>query len=460
MTLDLASIRAWLEENCPHIELVQYGGRAKACSTFRNKNTGHVFTASFSNLKSSHKRGREVGLSPEEIQSKKKRIWLKKYGVDHPKKSDRVQDKYKKTCLQKYGSENYFGSDSWRSKSRDVYKKATGFTNPAKNSATKARKARTNQQRYGSKTWAQANAQLYDGYTIQQLEELSGLSRGYIYALLQSGVEPSNLRRRERSTEFFVKTLLENSGVEFVEDRICDAGIRPDFYVPKCRVAIECDGLHWHSDAVIEDPYHHFKRRKQYLDAGIEPLFFREDELLAKQDIVASIIRNKLGITPLTIYARNTEFRKVSKEKAREFTKDNHLMGPGAGRGYGLYYDGTLVTLMQVKWVRTQDTLEISRFCSILNTRVTGGFSKLLKYVVKEESPKRVVTYIDQKYGMGTYLPSLGFQKQSEHVSFRWTKQQVSHHRMKFPGNTGYEQGFKKIYDCGQAKWIAKVGDD
>lgn len=93
----------------------------------------------------------------------------------------------------------------------------------------------------------------------------------------------------------------------------------------------------------------------------------------------------------------------------------------------------------------------------MLRTTVVGGFSKLLKHAIKLEQPQFVISFVDQRYGSGDYLQQLGFEKESEHVSFVWVKNNRTYHRMIFPGNSGYENGAVKLWDCGQAKWILKL---
>ena len=85
---------------------------------------------------------------------------------------------------------------------------------------------------------------------------------------------------------------------------------------------------------------------------------------------------------------------------------------------------------------------------------IPGGFSKLLKAFELEHSPESIITFIDKRYGSGEYLANLDFSFKSCYKSFKWTDNQSTFHRMKFPSNTGYEHGMNKIWDCGQAKWV------
>lgn len=448
-------VEDWLSKYCPTVRLVKYGGKVKAKSTFYTTEYDRTFVTTFGNIKTAVRRGRGVGRPKEAVQEAKRRTWRRKYGVDHPKRAKTVQDKYKDTCQEKYGSDNYFGSAEWKDRAREVYEDALGVANPAHHSEILRKIRATNFERYGASTYAEGTAEKYDGKTVAEISEDSGLSRAWIHRQLSLGVDPELVERETRTTEEVIRRFLDGLDVEVIEDRKCRAGIRPDFYLPEHELAIECDGVYYHSDVFLSKNWHKIRREK-YLDSGITPLFFREDELLQKGPIIESIIANKLGMST-RVFARKTTVGRLPSSKATEFLRQNHLMGPGKGRSYGLWDSTGLVSLMQVKWKKTEACLEISRFSHRLRTTVVGGFSRLLKYAILHEKPDYIRTFIDLRYGSGSYLPELGFRKISEYVSFRWAKNTRTVHRMTYPGNTGYDHGFRKIWDCGQAQWELEV---
>jgi hypothetical protein len=120
---------------------------------------------------------------------------------------------------------------------------------------------------------------------------------------------------------------------------------------------------------------------------------------------------------------------------------------------YGLYDFDNLISVLQMRRLRNND-YDISRFCSSRGISVIGGFSKLLKNFERDYKPNYIQTFIDLRYGTGSYLPSLGFTRKSCYPSFSWTDGENTYHRLKFRGNSGYRQGLIKIWDCGQAKFI------
>ena len=101
----------------------------------------------------------------------------------------------------------------------------------------------------------------------------------------------------------------------------------------------------------------------------------------------------------------------------------------------------------------TDSTINISRFCNVINHSVIGGYSKLLS---KLPADKDIINFVDHRHGSGDGLLALGFVKVKTHIGFEWTNGYLNYNRRKFPSNSGYEHGLKKFWDYGQAKYIRK----
>lgn len=187
-----------------------------------------------------------------------------------------------------------------------------------------------------------------------------------------------------------------------------------------------------------------------YQDLGYKPLFFREDEIHNNTNAVRSIIQNAV-CKCRKVFARKCKIALLTKNESKAFFHSNHLMGAGRGMTFGLMYDDEVVCAIQV--VNKKNYTDISRFCTKSGWSVVGGYSRLIKKIEREINPRSIQTFVDMRYGTGEYLKGLGFTKESEHISFRWTKNCESVHRMKFKSNSGYDNGWNKIWDCGQSKF-------
>ncbi len=225
-----------------------------------------------------------------------------------------------------------------------------------------------------------------------------------------------------------------------------------DFFIPSHNIIIETVDFRKCSDLVMADQSYYVKKRQAYVNEGYTPLFFHQDEILNKSHIIKSIIQNKLGQAQ-RIGARQCELAESTKSEGVEFVEDNHLMGKGAGDHFVLKYNGEIVSCMCVKRLKEND-YEISRFCNKIGYSVMGAFTKLIKAAQERLPIKTLVTFIDRRYGKGNYLEALGFAFIGCHKSFKWTNGKESCHRMRFKGNTGYDEGWAKIFDCGQAKYL------
>jgi hypothetical protein len=61
----------------------------------------------------------------------------------------------------------------------------------------------------------------------------------------------------------------------------------------------------------------------------------------------------------------------------------------------------------------TENTWELSRFCSLLNTSVVGGASKLFKYFCRNYDYDTIISFSDRAHTRGTLYKILGFQKKN-----------------------------------------------
>lgn len=55
----------------------------------------------------------------QEFHERISKLWMEKYGVDHPTKSEIVKNRIKKMCFERYGVENFFASQEFRRMAQD-----------------------------------------------------------------------------------------------------------------------------------------------------------------------------------------------------------------------------------------------------------------------------------------------------------------------------------------------------
>lgn len=378
-----------------------------------------------------------------DIKNKKEKTSIERYGEDYKQE---FTERSKKVVMDKYGVENVFCiKDMVKQGMLQKYGVEHPSQHPESQKKQKESEMKTKIER--------GQVRIHKGLTVNQWAEKIGYCKSRFHVLVTKyGFDLAvKMTPKISSLEVIVSNFLNEQNIKYIR-HFAVKNYYSDLYLPDYKIIIETDGLYWHSEAVQPDYLYHVKKRQAYIDAGYTPLFFREDEIENKFEIVKSIILNKLGKSQ-KIGARQCEIKEIDRGIGYNFICANHLMGATMqGRYFGLMYSGELICLLCI--LRRQgDEYEISRFCPKIGYQIVGGFSKLIKFAQQHISMKKLITFIDLRYGTGDYLTNLGFKQTSCHPSFRWTNGSESFHRLRYTGNTGYEAGNLKAWDCGQAKW-------
>jgi len=216
-----------------------------------------------------------------------------------------------------------------------------------------------------------------------------------------------------------LKFIKENYDGEIIENsRNIIEPYELDIYLPDLKLAFEFNGLWWHNELYKEKNYHRNKT-ENCLEKGIQLMCIWEDDWNFKQEIVKSMILNKLGKTPNKIFARKCEIKEVTDTKlVRNFLIKNHIQGfVGSSVKLGLFYENELVSLMTLgkkrKFMNSSSKndgeFELLRFCTKLNMNVIGGASKLFKYFIKNYNYNEITTYADRSHSQGKLYMTLGF---------------------------------------------------
>jgi G:T-mismatch repair DNA endonuclease (very short patch repair protein) len=168
-----------------------------------------------------------------------------------------------------------------------------------------------------------------------------------------------------------------------------------DLHVVDKKVAIEYNGLFWHSSSDRSRKDYHLNKTEVCEENGVQLLHIYSDEWEdpVKREIWKSIIRHKLGLTCNKVHARKCEVVEVTSSEARAFHEANHLHGFVGGQHIGLKYKDELVLLITHGKSRFEDGHELLRLTTKKYTSVPGGMSKILKHIGKD-----MVTYADRRY--------------------------------------------------------------
>jgi len=252
-----------------------------------------------------------------------------------------------------------------------------------------------------------------------------------------------------------------------------------DIYIPDKEIAIEYNGLYWHSEKKLIDKNYHLNKLNLCNDKDIQLIQIFEDEWLFKQDIVKSRLKQILGVsTAKKIYARQCKIKEVLPKIKNEFLNTYHIQGKdNSSVKLGAYYNEELVAIMTfakgniAKGSKAKEGVwELNRYCSNSNYRVVGIAGKLLKHFQRNYEWKSIFSYADRRWSQGNLYKVLGFKLDSiTKPNYWYTKGNLGRiHRFSLrkrpeePKNIPewalrIKEGYNRIWDCGNLKFLMEV---
>jgi len=304
-----------------------------------------------------------------------------------------------------------------------------------------------------------------------------------------------NYSQFEKEIIEYIKSIYSGEIIE--NDRQLIKPLELDIVIPEKKVAIEFDGLYWHSfndkNLVNEFKYKHLFKTIKAEEKGFNLLHIFENEWInpIKKDIWKSVIGYKLGYVKQRYYARKLKITKVDNKFMRLFFDENHLQGGKAAGAIRLaLYDpknGDIISMMTFAKPRYAKNAEyeLIRFASKKYTACVGCAQKLFKHFIKEYQPKSVISYANRRWASkhSNLYQKLGFEyigdAEPNYFYFKlddpelrlWPRVTFQKHKLeKHPDTYEYfspelteteimfNAGFRRIYDCGNLvfKWEAK----
>ena len=196
------------------------------------------------------------------------------------------------------------------------------------------------------------------------------------------------------------------------------AGKELDIYLPDHKIAIEYNGVYWHSEDFGKDSQYHYAKWRECKELGIQLIQIWEDDWNLNKELVLISLKYKFKKANLAkIYARKTKVISISHSLAESFLEKNHIQGFSTGSYYlGLVNPDkeSLHAVLVLKKEPGTDgkTLNIIRYAT--NANVIGGFTKLLAYATRTYSPQRYITFSDHCISDGGLYENNGFMADKE----------------------------------------------
>ena len=432
-----------------------------------------------------------VGFASKEISNKSKLTVIERYGVENVSKNDNIKQKKKETVTRNYGGVG-FASKTIKEKASQTLFKNHGVTNPYQIGRVKENAHKKYYEKFYKENplvkSIDHDTLTYTCYCTHinscnkcnekefQISNIGYNNRKYANCELCTKLVPENTNNYKNTTlELFIQDLLTKYDIKF--ETSVRSTIYPyelDTYIPSKNIAIECNGIYWHSDQNKPKEYH-YNKFKKCQEKGIQLISIWEDQIVKYPDKVRTVILSKLGIYDERVYARNCTIKEVPSKECNVFLDNYHLQGKtNSSIRLGLYYNNELVSIMTFgkgrKCLNSKASYELYRYCCKAGIQIIGGASKLFKYFINKYSPESIESFSSNDISNGDLYKQLSFNCVSDSIGYWYVDRKMNrYHRYKFtkqelikenfdPNKTEFEimdeRGFYRIYDSGQTKWI------
>lgn len=209
--------------------------------------------------------------------------------------------------------------------------------------------------------------------------------------------------KKEQELKDFIKSL----NIEFKEnDRKILEGKELDIYIPEKNLAIEFNGIVFHSELYNRDKDFHYQKSLKCNLSGIKLIYIWEHlwDNEIKKDIIKSIIKQNLGLNK-NINSDDCILKLIDLNNCSEFEKRKVQIFFNYNSIYEyidseycllLEYDG--VIYQASLWSKILDYWELQSLINKNNYNIIGGFNKLLNYFIQEFKPNKILYKLDYNY--------------------------------------------------------------
>jgi len=234
------------------------------------------------------------------IQEVKRNTNLQKYGTTNVLSSDYGKKKIKETNIKKYGVDNYTKTDEYKNriKNGDIQRKSNAIE-VSKTLLDKNYSSLKSKYPYLTPLFTREEYKGADSYEILYDWKCNKCEKQFQrwlnnnYPLYCPHCSPSGSK-----IELKIKDFLDKYEIvyQYRSRKIIPDGKELDFYIPNKHIAIELNGLYWHSEQCLPDKNYHVNKTNECIKLGIQLIHIFEDELLKNERLVLNRLKHILKI--------------------------------------------------------------------------------------------------------------------------------------------------------------------
>lgn len=454
------------------------------------------------------KYGKEYPSQSEQVKQKAAETCLTRYGTISPTQNPLILKKSLQTCLANYGVKYPQQNPLIVEKTNNTFIEKYSASRPAKNTKIQEKMKQTMINRYGvphsmqipeileqvrlknKLAKYQSVVDYREGFDpLFSVDEYVNATNDHEFAWkcitcsteFKQKLIPGNIfcpkcnPKRETWGETFIRKYLEKHNIQHIQkSRKIIPPYELDFYIENSKIALEFNGIYWHSDKIRTDKKYHQNKFLKCKEQGIKLIQIFEHELAQKPSIIEDRLNYMFGISTKKIGARKCQIIQLDHTQAKLFFETNHLQGNRPSKyTWGLFYENQIVAAISMGKARYSKNLaewEILRYATNNGIAVSGGMSKLFKHAVSQLNANSVVSYANLNWGHGEVYRACGFELVHYSKPAYWyfkgidqvyNRISLQKHKLNNPQNLSESawaeaNGFKRFYDSGNAVWLWK----
>jgi len=241
-----------------------------------------------------------------------------------------------------------------------------------------------------------------------------------------------------------------------------------DIFIPQEKIAIELNGLYWHSNKWIKK-YNHLDKLNNCLEKNIKLIQIFEDEWIFKKNIVKNNLRRILSKNKyIRLKYKNCKIIEIGNKKKSYFLEKFNIQGTDYSFvNIGVFYKNKLVAVMTFNYLnKLKHQWKISRFSIDFNYIIPGIFENILGYFKKKYLWEEIIYYVDRRWDFLKSFNDECFDSCKITNPNFWY---ISETRMRYRFSVGIGKDFMnlnesdeikkkylKIWDCGSLKFSIK----